>query len=154
MNYSERAREIISKILYLTIATVGKDGKPWNTPVYSAFDDQYNFYWASWTENQHSQNIAHCPDVFLAIYDSTVPEGTGEGVYIQAQAFELSDPTEIQHAMNCLYRRKNKHPRQVSEFQGAYPRRIYKAAPAKCWMNTEGEVGGEYVDKRVEVGLN
>ena len=55
---SERAKEIISKIQYITVATYSKDGEPWNSPVYSAFDEQYNFYWASWVENQHSKNIA------------------------------------------------------------------------------------------------
>jgi mRNA-degrading endonuclease RelE of RelBE toxin-antitoxin system len=26
-------------------------GKPWNSPVYCAFDKNYNFFWASWKEN-------------------------------------------------------------------------------------------------------
>jgi general stress protein 26 len=77
------AKEIIEKIQYITIATVSKDGEPWNTPVYSAYDEDYNFYWISWKENQHSKNIAENNQVFSVIYDSTVPEGTGEGVYIR-----------------------------------------------------------------------
>ena len=40
----ERAHKIIKKILHLTIATCSKDGAPWNSPVYSAFDEDYNFY--------------------------------------------------------------------------------------------------------------
>ncbi len=47
---------------------------PWNSPVYSAFDKDYNFYWASWKENQHSKNIKENEKVFVVIYDSTVPE--------------------------------------------------------------------------------
>jgi len=35
---------------------------------------------------QHSKNIAENNRVFIVIYDSTVPEGDGEGVYIQAMA--------------------------------------------------------------------
>ena len=151
-----KARKIIEKILYITIATASKDGRPWNSPVYSAYDDNYNFYWASWKENQHSKNIRANNNVFLVIYDSTVPEGTGEGVYIQAKAYELSDEKEIKHALSYLDGRvnKKKDPKtRVAEFQGDKPRRLYKALPEKVWVNGEGNINGNYIDKRIEVDL-
>ncbi len=148
-----KAREIISKILYITIATSTKDGRPWNSPVYSAFDDNYNFYWASDQNSQHSKNIKENNLVFIVIYDSTVPEGTGEGVYIQAKAYELTDEKEIEYALKYLYGRKNEKPRKFSEFLRKFPRRIYKAVPEKIWVNTEGDIDGNYVDKREEIKL-
>ena len=84
-----RAREIIEKIIYITIATVCEDGSPWNTPVYSAYDEQYTFYWISSLDAVHSKNVNRTGKVFLVIYDSIVSEGTGEGVYIQAYAEEI-----------------------------------------------------------------
>lgn len=39
------------------------------------------------------------------------------------------------------------------QFTENMPRRIYKAIPEKVWINTEGDINGEYVDKRVEVNL-
>jgi len=150
---SKRAKEIISEIIYITIATVDKKGQPWNSPVYSAYDESYNFFWASWKKNLHSRNIQENNQVFLVIYDSTVPEGTGEAVYIKARAYELTDKKEINRALKHLYGRKNKKPRKAEEFLGNYPRRVCKAVPKKFWVNTEGEVGGSYVDKRVEVEL-
>ena len=36
-DFSKRAREIVEKIIYITIATVCEDGSPWNTPVYSSY---------------------------------------------------------------------------------------------------------------------
>ena len=154
-NLIKRAKEIIEKILYITIATSSKDGKPWNSPVYSAFDEHCNFYWASWKENQHSKNIKENNNVFLVIYDSTVQEGTGEGVYIQAKAHEIIDKKEIEIALRYLYKRKGQYPkkREAKEFLGDYPRRVYKAIPEKVWMNDVGEVNGNYIDKRVEVKL-
>jgi uncharacterized protein YhbP (UPF0306 family) len=81
---AKRAKEIIEKIIYITLASVTPKGKPWNSPLYSAYDkDTYAFYWVSPRATQHSNNIAENQNVFLTIYDSTVPEGTGEGVYIQ-----------------------------------------------------------------------
>jgi len=153
---TERAKEIIEKILYITIATVTKDGQPWNSPVYSAYDDNYNFYWNSWNENQHSKNIASNNNVFLVIYNSTAAEGTGEGVYIQAKAQKVTDRKEIEKAIELLQTRKNKPSsklRSAEEFLGDYPRRVYKAVPEKFWMNDDGEVDGNYVDKRQEVQL-
>ena len=151
MNNAEKVKAIIEKILYITIATVSKSGTPWNTPVYSAYDEKFNFFWASWKENEHSTNIRACSDVFLVIYDSTAPEGTGEGVYIKARAYELDDPKEIEHATNCLYERKNKTPRKADEFLENYPRRLYKAVPEKFWVNEDGTIDGNYIDTRVEV---
>ncbi len=149
----EKAKAIISEIIYITIATSSKDGQPWNTPVYSAFDQEHNFYWASDQNGQHSKNIRENSNVFLAIYNSTVPEGTGEGVYVKAVASELSDPDEITKALSFLYSRKNKVPRDAKEFIGHYPRRVYKAVPEKFWINGAGNVNGNYIDIRVEVDL-
>ena len=151
---SQRAKEIIEKIRYITLATVTPDGEPWNSPVFSAHDEQYNFYWASWKENQHSKNICANGKVFLVIYDSQAPEGTGEGVYIQARAVELSDEKEIAHAAKHLWGRKNKAPRQPYELLGEYPRRMYKAIPEKIWMNSTGNINGNFIDTREEIMLN
>ena len=156
MDISKKARQIIQKILYITVATVSKDGSVWNSPVYFAFDDRYNFYWNSWKENQHSKNIEANPNVFIVIYDSTLPEGTGEGVYIQAKAHVLSDKHEIERARALLQERKNKPSsklRSPEEFMGEFPRRVYKAVPEKVWMNGEGEINGNYIDTRIAVEL-
>ena len=124
----KRAKEIIEKIIYITIATVTPEGKPWNSPVYSAYDkNNYTFYWVSPRAAQHSKNITEKPDVFLVIYDSTVPEGTGEGVYVQARASVVTDLKEMVRAIYLLYTRKKKTLRDVSRFLDSRPRRIYKA---------------------------
>lgn len=127
---------------------------PWNSPVYSAFDQNYNFYWASDQNGQHSKNIKENPDVFLVIYDSTAAEGTGEGVYVKAKAYELTDEEEILHALEVLDKRVGKtKERDAKAFLEDYPRRVYKAVPEKFWMNSDGDVNGNYIDIRVEVEL-
>lgn len=153
---SKRAKKIVSKILYITIATVSKDGQPWNSPVYSAFDEKYNFYWASDQNGQHSKNIAENNKIFIVIYDSTAAEGAGEGVYIQARAYKLDNPKDITHGLKYLDGRvnKKKDPKtRVLQFQGNKPRRVYKAVPEKVWLNGNGEIDGEYIDIRTEVKL-
>jgi hypothetical protein len=87
--HQQRAQEIVRRLLYVTVATASSGGEPWNSPVYSAYDDHANFYWTSSPLAQHSRNIDHNGKAFLAIYDSTVPAGKGEGVYVEATAAAL-----------------------------------------------------------------
>lgn len=152
----KKVKEIISKILYITIATSSNDGQPWNSPVYSAYDDNYNFYWASDQNGQHSKNISENNRVFIVIYDSTVPEGTGEGVYIQAKANILTEENEIEHALSYLDGRVSKKKdlkTRIEQFKGDNPRRVYRAIPENVWINGNGEINGNYIDIRMEVDL-
>ncbi len=151
-----RAKEIIEKILYITIATVDEKGQPWNSPVYSAFDEAYNFYWFSDKNSQHSRNIRNNKKIFLVIYDSSVAEGTGEGVYIQAEAHELNDKKHVLDGLKIMDERAGKTKvRKYEKFSGGAPLRVYAATPTKIWMNLEDEdENGNYIkDIRVEVPL-
>ncbi|MBI2111989.1 pyridoxamine 5'-phosphate oxidase family protein [Candidatus Woesearchaeota archaeon] len=150
---TSKAKRVINEILYITVATCDKNNHPWNSPVYSAFDKNYNFYWASWKENKHSKNIKENDNVFVVIYDSTVPEGTGFGVYMRgkAQQLESKDTIEIVKSLKLLYSRKNKKPRKIEEFLGLLPRRIYKFVPEQVWVNSEDDVKSNFVDSRIEI---
>ncbi len=156
MDLVTRAKKVISEILYITLATSNSKNEPWNSPVYSAFDDKYNFYWASWTKNQHSKNIEENENVFVVMYDSTCAEGTGFGVYMKGKAYKLgkNNLVEIMKALKLLYSRKNKKPRKVEEFLGLLPRRIYKFIPSQVWVNGEGAINGNFIDTREEITLN
>jgi uncharacterized pyridoxamine 5'-phosphate oxidase family protein len=148
-----RAKEIIHKLLYITIATASKDGAPWNTPVYAAFDEEYNFYWCSDSQAQHSRNIAGNEDVFIVIYDSTVSAGKGQGVYMQAKAEQVTSNFEIIKAHSLLTARGKGYPWTVEELRGEGRPTVYKAVPQKVWMNRDGEADGSYIDVRVEINL-
>lgn len=153
----KRAKEIIEKILYITIATVDENGQPWNTPVYSGFDKELNFYWFSDKNSQHSRNIRNNKKVFLVIYDSTVPESTGEGVYIQAEAYELKDEKRTTDGLKIMDGRVGKTKvRKYEKFSGNAPLRVYCATPKKIWMNVDDEdENGNYIkDARTEIALD
>ena len=87
------------------------------------------------------------------VYDSTTPEGTGEGVYIKAKAFELNDEKGIEHALKFHYGRKKKPARPAADFMHENPRRVYKAVPEQFWVNSDETVDGHHVDMRVEIDL-
>ncbi len=145
---NQKAQEIIENIKYITIATVSEDGQPWNTPVAAfRFDNDYIFYWASWTENQHSKNIRINGKAFIVIYDSTPQEGPTEGVYILAEAMELNEVDEVTKAAR-VFKDDPYNPSDGKEYLGEKPRRIYKAVPQQIWINKNGNVKGNFIDIR------
>ena len=150
--YVAQARSIIDSIQYLTIATVNQDGTPWNSPVHQVHDEQYIFYWLSDKNNQHSKNIRANGKVFGVIYDSTVPEGEGVGIYLDLDVTEVDDAVEITKA-----RRIKKGDDYVStpgEFLGDAVRRVYRAVPTKIWINDAEIVDGVFVrDFKVSVPI-
>jgi pyridoxamine 5'-phosphate oxidase-like protein len=151
--HNKRAKEILATIKYATLATITPDGKPWNSPVAHILDDDLNVYWFSDKEGQHAKNVRANGEVFIVFYDSTVPWGKGEGVYIQAKAYELNDPEEVRAAQ-----RIKKGPDtddSPDEFLGDGVRRVYKGVPQKAWMNDVMMEGKKFIkDIRVEVPLD
>ncbi|MDE1856370.1 MAG: pyridoxamine 5'-phosphate oxidase family protein [Candidatus Micrarchaeota archaeon] len=147
-----KAKETIRKILYITIAT-SSSSRPWNSPVYSAFDKNFNFYWASWKDNQHSKNIRKNANAFVVIYDSRAAEGTGFGVYMSGRAYQLEreDNEDIGIGAKLLAVRKGGKPRRIDEYLNSYPRRMYKFVPKRVWVNSDGKVNGNYVDTRTDI---
>lgn len=85
----ELARHIIASNLYMVLGTADEAGQPWVSPVYYATADYTEFYWVSSPEVRHSRNIAARPRISIVIFDSRVPIGTGQGVYMSAIAEEL-----------------------------------------------------------------
>ena len=84
------------------------------------------------------------------VYDSTVPPGTGKGVYMEARASELTESRECSHAFACLRRRGWEHPPSLDMVIGATLRGVYKAVPENIWISADDEHG---LDGRAEVHM-
>jgi len=95
----DRAVSIIENIEYLTVASICPDGTPWNTPVFTSYDSDLNFYWGSYKENQHSLNILNNGLVFCVLYDSRAKEGTGEGLYLKGYAEQIDELDQIEQGL-------------------------------------------------------
>src|SRR5215204_3537482 len=97
-----RARRTLERVINASLATVTPDGRPWNSPIFVAFDADVRFYWSSHLDAAHSRNIAARPDVCLVVFDSTEPDESGNGVYIRATAREVLDEPSIRAGLECL----------------------------------------------------
>jgi nitroimidazol reductase NimA-like FMN-containing flavoprotein (pyridoxamine 5'-phosphate oxidase superfamily) len=84
------AKAIIDANLYMVLGTADEDGHPWVSPVYYAPVNHREFFWVSRPETLHSRNLVARPGVSIVIFDSSVPIGTGQGVYMAATATEVT----------------------------------------------------------------
>jgi len=90
------ARAIIDRSLYMVLATADVDAddptarRPWATPVYYAPVGYDEFFWVSSPEARHSRSIARWPAIGIVIFDSSAPIGTGQGVYLEADAAHVT----------------------------------------------------------------
>jgi nitroimidazol reductase NimA-like FMN-containing flavoprotein (pyridoxamine 5'-phosphate oxidase superfamily) len=79
-------RAIIDANLYMVLGTADEAGQPWVSPVYYAPADYREFFWVSSPDSRHSRNLEGRGQVAIVIFDSSVPVGTGQGVYVSAVA--------------------------------------------------------------------
>lgn len=85
-----KARHIMATIHYCTLSTCSADGLPWVSPVFFAYDANWHLYWSSAIAAQHSQNLYHNQGrATIALYDSSVSEGSGKGLYLSGSAAEV-----------------------------------------------------------------
>src|SRR5688500_7311411 len=83
------ARRLVAENRYLTLGTADADGRPWASPVWFAPAAGATFLWVSSPEARHSRNIAGRPEIAIVIFDSTVPVGGAEALYVEAVAEQL-----------------------------------------------------------------
>jgi nitroimidazol reductase NimA-like FMN-containing flavoprotein (pyridoxamine 5'-phosphate oxidase superfamily) len=94
MDAAEGARiaaELIDANAYLTLATADADGTPWATPVWFACDRAQRLLWLSRPTSRHSRNVAVRPEVGIVVFDSTVPEGQAQALYVEAHAEQAAE---------------------------------------------------------------
>jgi hypothetical protein len=99
-------QRIVDAIMYMTLATADDEGRPWASPVWYAQATSAEFLWVSDPDARHSRNIAARPEVGIVIFDSTVPIGGAQALYMEAVAGELSG-LEQERAI-AIYSRRSK----------------------------------------------
>ncbi len=85
------ARAIIDASVYMTLGTADAAGRPWSSPVFYASREYREFYWMSSLEATQCRNIAERPEMSIVIFDSQIPVGSGQAVYMSAVAGQVAD---------------------------------------------------------------
>lgn len=127
------ARDIMDSNMYMVLATADRAGRPWASPVYFAHAGYAEVFWVSSPEATHSRNIAVRPDVSIVIFDSSVPIGMGQGVYMSSVAAATAD-RELERGIEIFSRRSlatGGAAWTADDVRGEAPFRLYKAAVAE-----------------------
>jgi len=142
------ARDLIESIQYMTLATSDEAGTPWASPVWFAHDEYTRFLWVSKPDARHSRNLAARPETGIVIFDSTVPMGTGQAVYVEARVEQLQGEDE-ERGIEIFSARSqaNDGPAwTLDDIRPPAPLRLYVATASTHYVLTEG-------DQRVAVDL-
>jgi nitroimidazol reductase NimA-like FMN-containing flavoprotein (pyridoxamine 5'-phosphate oxidase superfamily) len=129
------ARGIIDDNRYMALGTADETGRPWVSPVYFAPNGYRELYWLSSPDAQHSRNVAARPDVFAAVFNSQVPIGQGQAVYMTATAAELTGE-ELERGIEIFSTVSQSHGANAwsPEDARAAGLRLFRAAVSEHWV--------------------
>jgi hypothetical protein len=130
------ARGILDANLYMVLGTADDAGHPWVSPVYYSAAGYSEFYWVSSPEARHSRNLAARPQLSIVVFDSQVPIGTGQAVYMAAVAEQLSGD-ELDRGIEIFSRVGMVHGgRQWTSADVVPPAlyRLYRATVSDHWV--------------------
>lgn len=141
--------------LYLNLSTVSKDGQPWGSPLFFVYDPSSKFiFWWSPKNSQHSKNLKFNKRCFITIFDSQDREGEGFGLYLTAQAKELSSVKEIENGTELYNQKAKTFKLSLSDCSGDAPTRLYKTKILKTYINQDKyDENGNYYDARKAIKL-
>ena len=127
------ARELLGGNRYLTLGTVGRDGRPWTSPVYFAWSDAWEFYWMSTVDALHSRNLAERSAVSISVFDSTVPAYHGRAVYAVGDAREAPS---LERALEVYPGPLDRGGAVVDreDVTGSSPWRVYRMVASELWV--------------------
>jgi uncharacterized protein YhbP (UPF0306 family) len=137
----EDAKAIVDANLYMTLGTADREGRPWVSPVYYAHAGYREFFWVSRPEATHSRNIGARREVSIVVFDSTVPIGTGRGVYMSAQAEEL-EGDDRSPGIEVFSRRSQEHGGREFTLADVEPPshlRLYRATALEHYLLGEDD---------------
>ena len=129
-----QAQAIVDSNRYMVLGTASEDGVPWVSPVWFATEDYREFFWVSRPETRHSRNLAARRELGIVIFDSQVPVGGAQAVYISATAAELAGD-ELDAGI-ALYSRRSE-----AQGIGAWTRAdVVPPAPFRLYRATAAEL--------------
>ena len=134
MSPNEKVAKILASNRYLTLATSGWSGKSWASPLAYTIEPDFSLLFYSARNSIHSTNISKRSRVAGAIFDSTEPSDTVDGLQFLGRAAEFSgNSAELSAAMDRYFRQsfpdaavRAKWVRPVSDFEGRAPQRFYR----------------------------
>jgi pyridoxine/pyridoxamine 5'-phosphate oxidase len=144
------AQDLIDRNRYLTLATADQAGQPWASPVWYAHTGYKEFFWVSSPDARHSRNIAARPQVSIVIFDSSLPPGAIQAVYLSGAAQVVTGPGLQRHlpVYSCRSQEQGLPAWAPGDLQAPARQRLYRAVAAALFVLKPGGV-----DARIPVTI-
>ena len=109
-------------------------------------------------DSKHSRNLAAHAEVAIAIFDSSVPVGAAQSVYMKGVARELTGD-ELESGLEVFDRISRQDIGRewgLDEVQGSAPFRLYRATVSEHWVLIPGRdpEHGSGVDRSEQVSID
>ncbi|WP_461534908.1 pyridoxamine 5'-phosphate oxidase family protein [Spongorhabdus nitratireducens] len=131
--------ELLETNHYCVLATANSEGEPWNTPLFYAFDHNWQLYWISSTDCHHSRLLAENPKASAVIYEPPGVSHETSALYLSGTA-AICEGAEIEQALEFYLQRTGLGiSRNADDYQGDSPCRFWKLSPEKAWTLQEPE---------------
>jgi hypothetical protein len=152
------ARSVIDANSYMALGTADSAGHPWVSPVWFASEDYRSFHWVSSPDAKHSRNLAAHPEVAIAVFDSSVPVGGAQAVYLKGVAKQLTG-AELEQGLAVFERVSRRDIGRtfgLEDVQGSALFRLYRATVSEYWVLIPGRDPdrGSGVDRSERVSLD
>jgi nitroimidazol reductase NimA-like FMN-containing flavoprotein (pyridoxamine 5'-phosphate oxidase superfamily) len=135
-NFVAGARAVFTANRYMVLGTADADGRPWTSPVWYAREGYAELYWVSSPQARHSRNIAARPQISIVVFDSQVPVGSAQAVYMLAVAQELTG-AERERGMEVFNREgaaQGLRPWTLADVAAPAKHRLYRATVTEHWV--------------------
>lgn len=157
LELADHVRRVIDTNSYMALGTTDEIGHPWVSPVWYASEDYLNFLWVSSPDAKHSRNLAVHAEVAVAIFDSSVPVGGAEAVYMKGVADELTG-VDLERGLEIFNRVSQEEIGTswvLDDVQGSALFRLYRATISEHWALIRGgdPERGSGVDRSERVSL-
>jgi Pyridoxamine 5'-phosphate oxidase len=130
------ARAIVDDNRYMVLGTADASGRPWATPVYFAAEGYRDFYWVSAPDRRHSRNVTERSEISIVIFDSRVPIGEGQAVYMDAVASALTGE-ELERGIAIFSQVSTSHgakPWTLVDVRSPAALRLFRARASAHWV--------------------
>ncbi len=151
MDDVNRIQSILHSNLNMILSTADKNGTPWITPVAYTFDKDNSLYWVSSKNSRHSANVRARKEIAIVIF---MFEPAADAIYIEANAKELVNESEILLAINVVNTRtppERYRVKGLSDVSGQAEWRIYKAVSKAMYVRAGAMVGSQAVTVRRKI---
>jgi uncharacterized protein YhbP (UPF0306 family) len=145
--------QLLGAIRYCVLATADSEGRPWATPVFFAAREDCELFWVSAQDSRHSRNIAVQPVIGITVFDSTVPIGAAEALYLEAHAKALDTAARAEALKVLNSKLPPPHALTPADLCPTGPMQVYHATVDRHFVLIRGGDArfDNVVDRRQEV---